>query len=198
MKVFSNKQDEKKLTIDYENKNVWRKMRSHLQLFGGHIESIRLITSHNDYWENVRRKPKRHDLYYLQLLLQYGVGTLKSMELNWFDFKHYENDAIDKLRSLFSGLSRLVLKNCVNPDRLIRMCGKSTELVLFRTETFNHDLQLCNDYSRLQLDELKTVKIELPKKMGFENLSFITQCENIEYLELICLREIPNNDNEWE
>lgn len=190
--VFSTKQEAKKLIINYEALKKESNMRSHLHIFGEQIESICLITN-DHYSEMTRRVPKSNDLYYVNMLRQYCIGTLKSLELNWFDFTHYENDAIDQLHSLFSGLPKLILKNCVFPIRMIAMCEKLKELVLFRTDTTN------DDGVRLQLENLKTVKIEIrPIRTAphFQNLSHISQLKSIEHLELDWLMQIPDS-NEW-
>lgn len=59
------------------------------------------------------------------------------------------------VRSLFFGLSTLILKYCVNPVRSISVRERSTGLAMFRTDPTN------DDANRLQLDDLKIVKVEL-------------------------------------
>lgn len=174
-----------------------QKIHDRLRDFGSHFKSIRLLP-----YDGIMRSSE-HNMSHrkccctceaderkclVHLMLRYSCKTVKALDLYWFDFNDTQN--LEELRPLFSDLQTLSLTNCLISIKLLAMCQQITELTLIRTDVTNTDAQ------NLQLDHLKTLKIEKKKHhdADFPIFEFINQCDSLEYFEMDSLRyQLPKS-----
>lgn len=154
------------VTLKHDDK---QKARDFLHNLGPQIKSICLVPSDE-------HKPNQmHDKSVFHLISQYCCGTLRDLAIRCWSYLH-ETKEISP--SLFSGLQKLTLEDCVISIEMLTICEKLTELALLRVEEIDGDAQNLH----LKLNKLKTLKIELHPKIRCRNRHCNMNATHLDYL----------------
>lgn len=178
-----------------------QRARNIIHNFAPLIKSIRLLSHEED------RHFEMHSECIVHLMSQYCEGQLRSLEIHWFNFSHWNFLLISDInRSLFAGLETLILKHCVIPIDMLAACQGLTELALVCTEVTNDYGQ----YQHLYLENVKRltmIKVDNKRGLGLPHFAFIRRPDKLEYLEtdssgkitskLKILQILNRSDSHW-
>lgn len=163
-----------------------QRARNFIHNFAPLIKSIRLVS------HEVGRHFEMHSECIVHLMSQYCDGEVRSLEIHWFDFSHWNFLLISDIsRSLFAGLETLILKNCVIPIDMLAACQGLTELTLVRAK-------VTNDYGQYQylyldnVEKLTMIEVDNERGLGLPHFTFIRHPEKLEYLETDLFRKITS------
>lgn len=149
-----------------------------LRNLGSQIKSIRLMPL------NEHKSKRMHDESIVNLLGEYCSASLSCLEIHRLDFSFFRTEEIRP--TLFSGLQRFILVDCVIPIGMLSMCNDLTELSLIRVE----ELRNCAPHENLKLNKLRTLKIEMHPKIRCRHRHCNMNATHLEYLGYEVRREV--------